>query len=1245
LKKRFLSLILVLAMVLSLAPAMGLTVGAISPNWTLVVQGGSVYKNTVAPENILNPPGLTYDSGKDEWTMSDFEFATLAPVAIEFKDEAVTVNISGTNSVTGGLDSTAAGIGIKAEGIILRGSSTADKLTVKSNAPCSYGNKGISADELTAETMSLDIISGYEEVMGATSYGIIANSIVLNSVIANVTVADYQSVAIGYQDSLDVLGSAKVDLNCAFALVNTVRTSLEAEVPAPEEPNAVAKHNDTTLNWFSIAMGNSLDGYLGSGYYLDPDYEEEDVEMLGTLTLTAKNAVVCSYTQALTAGQYTLLLGGEEAGEYTLVGSNKNGYTLQNADGSYLAYENGALKADSEAAFTWKYDGGLYAETKTQTAAKASGRGGYFSWWYGPRRSSDVKVTKTYLTAQSGAAALSSSKVTAQLQVNAPQHTLAYNHDGDGCHEAYCTKCGFTDQPEAHTYDNGTGKCVCGKLNPDLCRVTAVTVTEKKTAACRGGWWYGWGRKAAAASYQYALQTKTENVCVKKVEYSLDEEQTDETVWKTGSCFTNAKQLDKLYIRVTDTLGHETLWLWDKAVDAVNAVQIIDEPEDQSALWWDYEELGSAENLESIAFDTLVPADYEEGENWYTWDTPASSKAYYDKVNHAVTYVLNEGSKFVFDNGSLFRSAPKTLTDEQLVEAINDTFSLDFADMDDVDAFMQTVEELDAAVENGDEQALRELITRQTVIDAFMAGTAYEYDVLEACGLLGEFPEYCQFYREGFPPILNGAVNFLYGVGVSEKDVIVTGLELFDVSAVTDFSGMFRRLCAQTLDVSGFDVSKGKNFSGMFYDCRKLESLDLKNWDTGSARDMSEMFAGCSGLSTLNVEGFNTAKVTDMSGMFSGCSGLSSLNVSGFHTDLVTDFSGMFSTIKLTALSISNFNTAKAENMQGMFRYCTELQSLDISSFDTGLVTDMRDMFGSCCALQTVTFGTGFNTSKVTDMRNMFKECGALTLTKTDLAKFDTAKVRNMSGMFNDCKMTSLDLSSFSTASATDLSYMFANNTKLQSVTFGANFTAANAKSLDNMFNTCTALTDLDISMFQTGSAADMSCMLRDCFNLVNLTLGDGFTGDSARRLDYLFYNCQKLSELDLSSFKTENAISMDYMFAACDGLTTLTLSDDFKTDNVTAMECMFSECGSLTELDLSFFNTAKVKKMTKMFYKCGKLTTIYVVDNWVTSSVTNSAEMFADCEGLNGYNAANTNDAEYACYSTVGGYLSKKAC
>lgn len=190
----------------------------------------------------------------------------------------------------------------------------------------------------------------------------------------------------------------------------------------------------------------------------------------------------------------------------------------------------------------------------------------------------------------------------------------------------------------------------------------------------------------------------------------------------------------------------------------------------------------------------------------------------------------------------------------------------------------------------------------------------------------------------------------------------------------------------------------------------------------------AHMFAGLSQLTALDLTNFNTANATDMWSMFGGCSSLTTIDVSGFNTSNVTSMGAMFSDCEsLESLNVSAFDTSNVESMVQMFGSCTSLRFLDLSVFDTSSVKMMDSMFVGCRSLTSVDL-SGFHTSNVMRMEGMFDQCSSLI--SLDLSSFDSSSVKFMKWMFRDCtSLISLNLSNFNTSNVTDMSNIFDNNT------------------------------------------------------------------------------------------------------------------------------------------------------------------------------------------------------------------------
>ena len=175
--------------------------------------------------------------------------------------------------------------------------------------------------------------------------------------------------------------------------------------------------------------------------------------------------------------------------------------------------------------------------------------------------------------------------------------------------------------------------------------------------------------------------------------------------------------------------------------------------------------------------------------------------------------------------------------------------------------------------------------------------------------------------------------------------------------------------------------------------------------------------------------------------------------------------------------------------------------------------------------------------------------------------------------------------------------YWFSLCTKLTTIENLKYLNTTNVTSMFNMFFGCNSLTDIDLSSFNTSNVTDMGQLFKGCRSLKNLNLSS-FNTTNVTNMSSMFSGCSSLNSLDLStsldlsSFNTTKVPDMSTMFYGCSSLTSLDISS-FNTTNVTNMSKMFSGCSSLTNLDLSGFNTKNVTDMSSMFSDCSSLTSL----------------------------------------------------
>lgn len=133
----------------------------------------------------------------------------------------------------------------------------------------------------------------------------------------------------------------------------------------------------------------------------------------------------------------------------------------------------------------------------------------------------------------------------------------------------------------------------------------------------------------------------------------------------------------------------------------------------------------------------------------------------------------------------------------------------------------------------------------------------------------------------------------------------------------------------------------------------------------------------------------------------------------------------------------------------------------------------------------------------------------------------------------------------------------------------------ASVTNMQSTFDSCSALTQLDLSTFSTSNVTTMNSMFADCTQLASVRL-DGFTTPKLESTFKMFANCVSLVSVDLSSFATSSVSSMGYMFSGCSALRTIGVSSKWRTDRAVGQE-MFEGCFSLVGGAGTQFNASHV--------------------------------------------------------------------
>ena len=228
--------------------------------------------------------------------------------------------------------------------------------------------------------------------------------------------------------------------------------------------------------------------------------------------------------------------------------------------------------------------------------------------------------------------------------------------------------------------------------------------------------------------------------------------------------------------------------------------------------------------------------------------------------------------------------------------------------------------------------------------------------------------------------------NLVYNTSINDWDVshitnmsgmFATATEFnqplnnWDVSHVTNMSGMFAEALKFNQPLNNWVVSSVTNMSGTFVAAMKFNQ-NINSWNVSNVTDMSNMF-GTARDFNQPLNNWVTSKVTNMSGMF-GMAEAFNQDINSWDVSKVTNMSGMFDGAKVFNKPLNNWDVSKVTNMSSMFRY-TDLFNQDITGWNVSAVTNMQSMFERALVFNQDI--KGWNTRNVTDMRSMFKQAAA----------------------------------------------------------------------------------------------------------------------------------------------------------------------------------------------------------------------------------------------------------------------------
>lgn len=457
----------------------------------------------------------------------------------------------------------------------------------------------------------------------------------------------------------------------------------------------------------------------------------------------------------------------------------------------------------------------------------------------------------------------------------------------------------------------------------------------------------------------------------------------------------------------------------------------------------------------------------------------------------------------------------------------------------------------------------------------------------------------------------------------------------FHTENTTDMSHMFANAShIKSMDLSQFNTQKVTNMSLMFNGCLSLEELDISSFDTSNVTNMDSMFFGAP-LKELDLHHFNTAKVTNMTYMFCGCDSLTVLDLSGFQmsrvyaasmfqscdhleTVVLGKIDGLYSVKDMfyNSFMVSDLYFNGTEEAWAACGIAAELPEDVQVHFFSG-ASAPSEIAEKAAARKgpgvlmddTLSDYAVYVSSDFTVLGSEIKRKDVVSITFVDRLSAATENAWDVSWDGDGSVLAwvggypwSYDLYIAADGGVTAPKYcraLFSGYRNVKTIDFGNAFHTESVKDMSYMFAYDTKLESLDLGRFSTANVISMADM---------------------------FYSCQSLKELDISSFDTSNVRTMLSMFSGAQSLTALNVKH-FNTAKVKLISSMFFGCKSLKSMDASAFDLSEVTSVSSMFQGCAQLETL-TLGRFIGEKTKNVSLLFSNCPALTHVNYDGTKEA-----------------
>ena len=434
----------------------------------------------------------------------------------------------------------------------------------------------------------------------------------------------------------------------------------------------------------------------------------------------------------------------------------------------------------------------------------------------------------------------------------------------------------------------------------------------------------------------------------------------------------------------------------------------------------------------------------------------------------------------------------------------------------------------------------------------------------------------------------------------------------WNTSSVKNISDMFRG-CSSivTFDLTPWNLGNVEFANRMFSGCSALTTIALPDEDMASLTSANELFNGCSSLTTVNASSWVAPALTSASNMFYGCSALTSLDLSSLGAAALEDTDGMFCGCSaLATLDLSGVGIAEKPIMSAMFTGCSALSKVTLGA--DWSFTDYRGALPSVegklwykADAEGNPAGTGYAGDELATAWDGAAMAGTWVLSEP-IAE----PVVPEAFAIYDSSDKSLTIYKASDKPEVGDTY----HGKTVSQVFGINeetewFSTSPFITVQGSLRTVTFAEPEDPN--NKLSPKSLNYWFKDFRQISSITGWENVDGSRVTRMENAFQGCEGLQEIDLSSVSFTGVANMSRLFEGCTGLKSANLSG-LVGPNVTNISYMFYRCAALSDLDVSNWNTTGVTSLYGIFQDCAFLKELDL-SSWDLAKVSNANWMFTD--------------------------------